>query len=78
VIHQQLLRIGLRGGRRADVECNPERLGYVSIFDRKLPREENLDAILVRCEVCGIESTAAAPNDGMGLASIEDHNRAAA
>jgi len=43
------------------------------IFDRNLPTEEALAGVLIKDEVGDIESTAAASDDAVWLACIEDH-----
>ena len=72
-VQQDLLFIPLQRGRSVDIECHLERARDMGVFNRKLPRQEYLDAILVWPEVGHTKTAAASLNDAMRVASIEYH-----
>ena len=47
----------------------------MGIFDGKLPREKDLDEVLVRRKIGSAKTAAVAPDDAMRLARIEYHRR---
>ena len=47
------------------------------VFDRKLPRQEDLHAIAIRREVVHVEAAATSPDHTMRLTCVEYHGRSA-
>ena len=68
------LGCGCGVGVEADVQCARD----VGVFDGEFPGQEQLGVVLHGGEVGRVKAAAVARNDGVGLAGVEHHHRAAA
>src|SRR4051812_8002501 len=76
-VQQHLLCVWMRGGQCGNVEVNVKRARHMRVFDRKLPRQEDLHAMLIQREVARTKTAAVATDYTMRLAGVEYQRRAA-